>query len=113
LDNYVADFPLTCQGNQSPAHCSKPHSGVRTILRERMRIEGSRILSETSTVGSPDLASQAAPAHEAGFCVSSRFPIALYWGPEFVMVYNDDPSAQTSIRLRSGVLCSKSCLKSA
>ena len=23
-------------------------------------------------------------------CVSSRFPIALYWGPEFVMLYNDD-----------------------
>jgi signal transduction histidine kinase/DNA-binding response OmpR family regulator len=23
-------------------------------------------------------------------CVYSRFPIALYWGPEFVMLYNDD-----------------------
>ncbi len=23
-------------------------------------------------------------------CLSSRFPIALYWGPEFVMLYNDD-----------------------
>jgi signal transduction histidine kinase/CheY-like chemotaxis protein len=23
-------------------------------------------------------------------CVSSRFPIALYWGPEYVMLYNDD-----------------------
>jgi GAF domain-containing protein len=23
-------------------------------------------------------------------CVSSRFPIAVYWGPEFVMLYNDD-----------------------
>jgi signal transduction histidine kinase/CheY-like chemotaxis protein len=23
-------------------------------------------------------------------CVSSRFPIALYWGSEFVMLYNDD-----------------------
>ncbi len=23
-------------------------------------------------------------------CVCSRFPIALYWGPEFVMLYNDD-----------------------
>ncbi len=24
-----------------------------------------------------------------GICVHSRFPIALYWGPEFVMLYND------------------------
>jgi signal transduction histidine kinase/FixJ family two-component response regulator len=23
-------------------------------------------------------------------CVNSRFPIALYWGPDFVMLYNDD-----------------------
>lgn len=23
-------------------------------------------------------------------CVNSRFPIALYWGPQFVMLYNDD-----------------------
>jgi signal transduction histidine kinase/CheY-like chemotaxis protein len=23
-------------------------------------------------------------------CLTSRFPIALYWGPEFVMLYNDD-----------------------
>ena len=23
-------------------------------------------------------------------CVSSRLPIAIYWGPEFVMLYNDD-----------------------
>jgi hypothetical protein len=23
-------------------------------------------------------------------CVSSRFPIAIYWGPRFVMLYNDD-----------------------
>ncbi len=23
-------------------------------------------------------------------CLSSRFPIALFWGPEFVMLYNDD-----------------------
>lgn len=23
-------------------------------------------------------------------CLSSRFPIALYWGPSFVMLYNDD-----------------------
>ncbi len=22
-------------------------------------------------------------------CLSSRFPIALYWGPQFVMLYND------------------------
>lgn len=25
-----------------------------------------------------------------GICISSRFPIAIYWGPEFVMLYNDD-----------------------
>ena len=25
-----------------------------------------------------------------GICVSSRFPIALYWGADFVMLYNDD-----------------------
>jgi signal transduction histidine kinase/DNA-binding response OmpR family regulator len=24
-----------------------------------------------------------------GICLSSRFPIAIYWGPEFVMLYND------------------------
>jgi signal transduction histidine kinase/DNA-binding response OmpR family regulator len=24
-----------------------------------------------------------------GICLTSRFPIALYWGPEFVMLYND------------------------
>jgi signal transduction histidine kinase/CheY-like chemotaxis protein len=24
-----------------------------------------------------------------GLCLTSRFPIALYWGPEFVMLYND------------------------
>jgi PAS fold len=23
-------------------------------------------------------------------CLSSRFPIALYWGPQYVMLYNDD-----------------------
>ncbi|HEY0469514.1 MAG TPA: response regulator [Polyangiaceae bacterium] len=23
-------------------------------------------------------------------CLSSRFPIALYWGPQYLMLYNDD-----------------------
>ncbi len=25
-----------------------------------------------------------------GICLESRFPIVLWWGPEFVSIYNDD-----------------------
>ena len=44
---------------------------------------------ENSPLGAPRFWAQSLRT-AIDICLSSRFPIALYWGPEYLMLYNDD-----------------------
>jgi diguanylate cyclase (GGDEF)-like protein/PAS domain S-box-containing protein len=42
----------------------------------------------TTPVGTPDTWPQSLVS-TVSICLSTRFPIAIYWGPEFILLYND------------------------
>ena len=42
----------------------------------------------TTSLGAPDTWPQSLVS-TVSICLSTRFPIAIYWGPEFILLYND------------------------
>jgi PAS domain S-box-containing protein len=75
---------------------SAPPTGTEVIARWRAHLQscgemGSAIVAHDWSTGplGPLETWPATLRSAVGMCVSSRFPMVLWWGPELVMIYND------------------------